>query len=197
MSTSDPEREFRELMGRVRVGDSDAAAELVRRFEPEIRREVRIRLTDPKLRRVVDSMDICQSVLGNFLVRVTLGQFEIEHPNQLFRLLATMARNKVIDRYRNEQVRLAAQNKHAPNRAFDRLGEPLDHREGPDSVALSRELLCIVIGKLTQEEREIIEMRQQDRSWAEISLELGVNEAALRKKISRACDRVMQGLNIS
>ena len=65
--------DFEDLIRRIRMGEAEAAAELVQRFEPEIRREVRIRLTDPKLRRVVDSIDICQSVLGNFLVRAALG----------------------------------------------------------------------------------------------------------------------------
>ena len=35
---------FAELLGRVRAGDAGAAAELVRRYEPLIRREVRLRL---------------------------------------------------------------------------------------------------------------------------------------------------------
>jgi hypothetical protein len=34
--------------------------------DPAIRRVVRVRLQDRQLRRLLDSMDICQSVLGNF-----------------------------------------------------------------------------------------------------------------------------------
>src|SRR5206468_2113644 len=52
---------FADLIRRVRQRDEQAAAELVRRYEPAIRVAVRVRLTDPRLRRVVDSMDICQS----------------------------------------------------------------------------------------------------------------------------------------
>jgi hypothetical protein len=55
---------YAEFIRRIRSGDQDAAAELVRLYEPEIRLEVRtwLRLRDPRLRRVFDSMDICQSV---------------------------------------------------------------------------------------------------------------------------------------
>src|SRR5262245_23610315 len=53
---------FDELMRRVRAGDEQAAADLVRRYEPAIRRAVRVRLRDPQLRRLLDSIDICQSV---------------------------------------------------------------------------------------------------------------------------------------
>ena len=59
-----------ECIRRVRAGDEQAAAELVRRYEPLIRREVRFQLEDRRLCRVFDSMDICQSVLASFFVRV-------------------------------------------------------------------------------------------------------------------------------
>src|SRR5438128_10189620 len=60
---------FRDLINRVRARDEQAAAELVRLYEPTIRIAIRVRLSDPALRRLLDSMDICQSVLANFFVR--------------------------------------------------------------------------------------------------------------------------------
>lgn len=57
---------FVELVRNVRTGDESASAELVRRYEPAIRIAVRARLTAPGLRRLFDSMDICQSVFANF-----------------------------------------------------------------------------------------------------------------------------------
>src|SRR5262249_39259404 len=56
---------FQDLITRVRAGDRDAAAEFVRRYQPLLRRTVHVRLRDQRLRRVVDSMDVCQSVLGS------------------------------------------------------------------------------------------------------------------------------------
>ena len=67
-----------------------AAAELVRHYEPAIRRAVRVRLVDTRLNRLLDSMDICQSVMASFFVRAALGQYELNTPDQLLRLLATM-----------------------------------------------------------------------------------------------------------
>ena len=64
---------FTDLISRVRGGDEHAATDLVRRYEPEIRREVRFLLRDPFLRRSFDSMDICQSVMGSFFLRAALG----------------------------------------------------------------------------------------------------------------------------
>ena len=79
----------------MRAGDAQAAADLVRRYEPAIRRAARVRLVDTRLNRLLDSMDICQSVMASFFVRTALGQYELETPEQLLKLLATMTRNKL------------------------------------------------------------------------------------------------------
>ena len=86
---------FEDLIRRVRSGDQDAATELVRRYEQSIRRAVRFRLADSRLVRVLDSMDICQSVFASFFVRTAAGQFDIDKPDQLLRLLVAIARNKL------------------------------------------------------------------------------------------------------
>src|SRR5437867_3096085 len=96
--------DFLELIRRVRAGDQQAATDLVRRYEPAIRLAVRVRLTDGRLRRVMDSMDICQSVLANFFVRAAAGQFELEKPEQLLALLTTMARNKLTNQAHRHQA---------------------------------------------------------------------------------------------
>ena len=70
------ENSFDGLVARLRCGDPDAAAELVRRYEPAIRAAVRGRMADTRLRRLFDSMDVCQTVLDSFLARVALGQYE-------------------------------------------------------------------------------------------------------------------------
>ena len=78
---------FDELIRRVRAGDEEAATVLVRRYEPAIRRAVRFRLTDARLGTLLDSMDVCQSVLASFFIRAASGPYELETPGQLRRLL--------------------------------------------------------------------------------------------------------------
>jgi RNA polymerase sigma-70 factor (ECF subfamily) len=58
---------FDALVARLRSGDPDAAAELVRRYEPAIRAAIRGLMADTRLRRLFDSMDVCQTVLVSFL----------------------------------------------------------------------------------------------------------------------------------
>ena len=92
------------LLRRVRAGDAQAAAELVRRYEPAIRRAARVRLVDTRLNRLLDSMDICQSVMASFFVRAALGQYELETPAQLLKLLATMTRNKLANQVKGHRA---------------------------------------------------------------------------------------------
>jgi len=84
---------FQELMQRVRNRDQDAAAELVGRYESHVRRAVRFQLVDPRLRRIFDSVDVCQSVLATFFKRAAAGQYQLEHADQLIHLLVRMACN--------------------------------------------------------------------------------------------------------
>src|SRR5262245_9595443 len=86
---------FAEFLRRVRAGDERAAVELVRRYEPALRLEIRVRLRDPKLRRLLEPEDLCQSVLKSFFVRAASGQYDLEGPAELLALLRAMARNKV------------------------------------------------------------------------------------------------------
>src|SRR5262249_44025365 len=88
---------FEELIRLVRAGDQAAAQELVQRYEGAIRRAARVQLGDARLRRLLDSTDICQSVLASFFLRAALGQYDLAKPQQLVKLLVVMAHNKVID----------------------------------------------------------------------------------------------------
>src|SRR5271169_5194637 len=96
--------DFQDLIRRVRAGEEAAATELVRRYEPAIRRAVRIRLGDSRLARAFDSMDVCQSVMASFFVRAALGQYELGTPDELLKLLATMARHKLADQVDRERA---------------------------------------------------------------------------------------------
>src|SRR5215469_14317421 len=105
MTETTPRDEYAEFIRRIRQGDEQAAMELVRRHEAEIRLEVRswLRMRNPALRRVFDSMDICQSVLASFFARAAVGDFDLDEPRQLIRLLVGMARKKVAEQARHHQ----------------------------------------------------------------------------------------------
>src|SRR5262249_42724784 len=95
--------DFVDLIRRVRSGDAAAAAELWRSFEVPLRREVRLRLRNSRLRRLFDETDVCQSVMASFFLRATAGEYELDSPEQLQRLLSRMGRNKLVSQARRHQ----------------------------------------------------------------------------------------------
>src|SRR5262245_7638797 len=106
---------FAEFVRRIRAGDQEAAAELFRQYEPAIRLEVRRRLNDPKLLPLFDSVDVCQSVLLSFFVRVASGQYDLERPGQLLALLVKMARNKFKHEARRQNAKRRDPHRQAGN----------------------------------------------------------------------------------
>src|SRR6516162_1061263 len=95
---------FADFIRRIRAGDDRAARELVERYEPVIRREVRLRLRDERLSSRFDWTDICQSVLASFFVRAAAGQYDLEQPGELLRLLVIMTRNKLTQQVRRHRA---------------------------------------------------------------------------------------------
>jgi RNA polymerase sigma-70 factor (ECF subfamily) len=185
---------FQDLIRRIRAGDPEAAAELVRRYEPTIRRAVRVRLVDARLGALLDSLDVCQSVLASFFVRSAAGAFDLDDPEQVLRLLVTMARNKLASEARKQR---------AARRDQRRVNAPsLDQHEfvapgpSPSQQVLTQELFREVQQRLSPDEQRLIELRHQGLEWTEIAARLGGNAVALRKQLSRALDRVTRDLGL-
>jgi RNA polymerase sigma-70 factor (ECF subfamily) len=185
---------FDELIRRVRAGDQEAAAILVKRYESAIRRAVRFRLADSGLGSLLDSMDICQSVLGSFFVRAASGQFELKNPGQLLRLLTAMARNKLNSQARKQlSLRRDIRRVESPDQCESRLvatGESLS------TIVAARDLLQEVHRRLSPDERQLLELRNQGWEWAAIASEVGVAAETLRRRLSRALDRVVADLGL-
>jgi RNA polymerase sigma-70 factor (ECF subfamily) len=185
---------FHNLMQRVRAGDEQAATELVRNYERTIRRTVRIWLIDARLRRLFDSMDICQSVLGSFFVRVALGQYQLDKPEQLVNLLVSMARHKLASQVRRQQAgrrdnrRLEAEDVHEQ--------ELLAADASPSRQVAGRDLLQAFRARLSDDERQLADRRARGQEWPQIAAEVGGNPEALRKKLTRALNRVSRDLGL-
>jgi len=186
-----------ELLVRVRDGDAAAAEELVRTYEPELRRAIRVRLTDARLRRLVDSIDICQSVLAGFFVRTAAGQYDIQTPEELLKLLVTMARNRVIDWARRSQAdRRDGRRDVSIERRNGEQMQFASPQPGPASVLVSRELLEQVRSRLAPEELKLMEQRAEGLNWNEIAAATGDQANAVRMRLTRALDRVAEELGL-
>jgi RNA polymerase sigma-70 factor (ECF subfamily) len=197
MTESTARGEYSEFIHRIRQGDEQAAYELVRRYEPEIRMEVRgwLRLRNPSLRRVFDSMDICQSVLASFFARAAIGDFDLDEPPQLIRLLVGMARKKVAEQARHHQ-RQRRDVRRVGNVDVETSGFAAASEETPSRVASGRELLQKFRERLTGEERQIADLRARGSDWAAVAAELGGTADGRRKQLARAVARVEEDLGL-
>jgi RNA polymerase sigma-70 factor (ECF subfamily) len=66
----------------------------------------------------------------------------------------------------------------------------------PSQHAAGRELLVEFRKRLSSEEAELVDLRVQGREWADIAAERKESAEALRKRLTRALDRVAQQLGL-
>jgi RNA polymerase sigma factor (sigma-70 family) len=182
-----------ELLLRVRAGDEAAAAEFYHTYEPHVRRVVRARMRVARLRRVNDSSDVCQAVLASFLVRAAVGQYAIADSDELRKLLARIATNKVADIARKPEFRQAVQPVAGPG--VEGV-EPVAPGSGPASQLAWSELIHKAEELLTDDERRIAELRKQGCSWDQVAESLGKGADAARKTLDRAMKRIARKLGL-
>jgi RNA polymerase sigma factor (sigma-70 family) len=184
---------FPEWMRRVRSGEPDAVSEFVDRFGPQIRRAIRVRGTGGRLQRILDSEDLCQSVMRRFFEHTDGASAPAENPAMLLSWLLEVARNRLHEQRRRER---------ATKRGGDRLREvdpaALDHLAGDNpniaARAADRELLAWLMAQMTPDQRLVAERRAAGEEWADIARDMGTTAEALRKRFRRGLDAIVNGL---
>lgn len=187
--------EFLQLVERVRRGEATAAAEVVRRFEPEVRRFIHFRLTSPTVRRFVDSLDICQSVLARFFVHLSAGELDLAEPRQLQALLLKMARNRIYD---------AVGAQHAGRRdarrvlggGHEALAAIAQGDDSPSQLLAAEEIVAAVRGALAADDRYLVDQRMAGREWSDLAAEIQTTPEAVRKRVTRALDQAAETLGL-
>src|SRR5262245_29984760 len=66
----------------------------------------------------------------------------------------------------------------------------------PSKQLAVRDLLHEIERRLSPDERRILELKNQGHNWAAIGTEIGGSSEALRRKLSRALDRVAKQLGL-
>src|SRR5262245_37033688 len=190
-----PAAPFPEFLRRIRRGDEQAAVEFVRRYEPLIRREVRLGISDSRLNRAFDSIDVCQSVLASFFVRAATGQYDLESPEQLVQLLMSMARNKLASLARREH-RLRRDARRVAETQPEALEQVVDTAISPSEIVLRRELVERMRAELSDDERQIADLRVDGMGWDDVAERLGGSAQARRMQLARGIERAAEHLGL-
>lgn len=184
---------FTALLERIRSGDQDAQRLLFEKYDAPIRRAVRMRIMHSRMRRLMDSEDIRQSVMKSFFLRFERGDLEFSSPGQLVGLLLEMTRNKVAD-----HVRKAV----AVKRGGGEDIEPLSNAsfafidDSPLAAAIESEISTQVNERLDAVEKELIQLRREGADWKQIGLQCQMSPEAARKRYHRMVDRISKEMGL-
>lgn len=182
-----PERDdLKTLLSRMRDGSQDAAWEVVERYGPHIRAVVRRKLSR-SLRSAFDSDDFVQAVWVSF-VRARPKLDKIERPAQLIALLATMARNKIVDQARRKKLHDEAMNALFPgvvDSPHARTPRSADKTTSASQIAIVREQWERMLQRKPDHYRKVLEMRLTGATYVSIGEKLSLNEKTVRRIVSR------------
>lgn len=181
----------RDIFDRVRDGDEDAARAVFDRYLTRLVALARSRLSE-KLARKIDADDIVQSALRSFFVRARDGQYAIERAGDLWALLASITKHKLLKKARHygQQKRNAGIEQPIPDAgrvddiaAF--AGPPSDE----EAIALADEVEAMM-RELEPLQREMLELRLQGKTIPEISEAIERSERTVRRFLGSFRDQL-------
>ena len=181
---------FADLLDDLRNGDEHAAAQIVEEYTDALVAVAR-RQMGAKLARRLDAEDIVQSTYRSLFIRIENGEYELGSGRDLWKLLVTMALNKV--RRKSKYHRAAKRNMNLDQSVVASAAAPLAYEaraSGPtpdDAAALVDELQA-ALERIPERDRQIIELRLQGCSTAEISEQVGRAERSVRRVVQRLGD---------
>jgi len=186
------ENEFSILMQRVRNGSQEAARELLEQYGPHIVRAVRRKL-NRKLRAKFDSMDFVQDVWASFFINSPSSR-DFETPEQLMAFLVNLARNKVIEEFRQ---RLQTE-KHNLNREHSLDGSAafqVERLVGPEptgsQVFAAKERWDQMVEGQPDHYQKILDLLQEGKSYQEVAEQVGVHVKTVRRVVRKLDPRFL------
>jgi RNA polymerase sigma-70 factor (ECF subfamily) len=139
-------------------------------------------------------MDICQSVLASFFLRVASGQYDLDNPRRLVALLTKMAEKKLAMHSRSH-FRQRRDARRTQNLA-DGSGQVPSKEVDPGQRAADRDLLRQAYDLMGPEVRAMAELRMAGAHWSEVAAKLGGTPDGRRKQYQRAIDQTARQLGL-
>jgi RNA polymerase sigma-70 factor (ECF subfamily) len=165
------------LLAKLSSGDDAAAQEVFVTYEPYLRLVVRRMLPD-QLRSKFDSIDVVQSVWADVLDGFRSSGWRFTNAAQLKAFLVRVTRNRFIDRYRQHRQALERQRSLGPADLAEAAVAP---DERPSQMAEADELWQRMLMLCPPAHRELLELKRQGCSLAEIAAKTGLHESSVRR----------------
>ena len=155
------------LLERFRAGDEAAATELFERFAKRLASLVQSRLSS-KLARRLDAEDVVLSAYRSFFVRARDGQFAIDEPGELWRLLAQIALNKLHRSAARHNAARRSLNREQDD-IVDLANRAADAASSPDLEVIVADQLEHLMSQLPEATCRVLELRLQGHDVDEIA----------------------------
>jgi RNA polymerase sigma-70 factor (ECF subfamily) len=165
------------MLEKLSTGDSEAAALVFHTYEPILRAIVRRRLSPP-LRAKFDSMDVVQSVWADVLIGFRENRRAFASRAHLRAFLTRVTYNHFIDHYRHHGLAIA----HEQPLQDDESPElPASDEPRPSEVAEADELWHSLLKLCPPSRREVLELKREGLTLAEIASRTGMHEGSIRR----------------
>jgi RNA polymerase sigma-70 factor (ECF subfamily) len=181
---SDPQSD-QSFLRRLKADPSLAAVELDEKYRSRLCRKVE-REMNVRFRRKEDAEDVVQSAFRTFYRRKSQGEFSIDSGSDLWRLLETITRHKIL-----KHVEKLDAGKRTSKREQYPDGDQLQGQEpSPDQAAVAADLMEKVLAGLDESYVKVFHRRLQKYTEDEIATELSCTRAFVRAKLKRIRDRL-------
>jgi DNA-directed RNA polymerase specialized sigma24 family protein len=180
-----PTPELQEFFALIQGDDERAVEAMLREMDPFLRRVIRMRLIDGRVRRAVDTTDILQSLLKDFLRQPAAGEPAESSSDQLCAYLAAAVRHKVQTRFRKER-------RHAGS--LPEEWEPAGPERDVGKRIEDQDFSAAVRDRLDESARLLFDLKAQGLSWPEVAAKVGGRADALRMRLNRAVAAVLTEL---
>jgi RNA polymerase sigma-70 factor (ECF subfamily) len=166
-----------DLLSRLSRGDTDAAEQVFRAYEPYLRTIVRRQLS-AALRAKFDSIDVVQSVWADVVKGLRDAAWEFLDTSRLRAFLIKMTRNRFLDRVRQHRRALDREQPLAEGTATDL---PAPSCAQPSEVASARELWEQMLALCPPSHHDILRLKRQGLSLEEIAAQTGYHPSSIRR----------------
>ncbi len=180
MDAPQVELSLEQLLERLNNGDYAAAERVFVAYESYLRLIVR-RQISAALRAKFDSVDIVQSVWVDLLAGFREAGWRFNDPAQLRAFLVRTTRNRFIDRLRQHQHCL---DREQPLADLDSPEAPCSPDAAPSEEAQAREVWARLLKLCPPDHRDLLRLKQQGFSLAEIAERTGLHPGSIRRILS-------------
>ena len=176
----------RVFLDRWRAGDQSAARELFDRYVDRLVTLARRRISE-RLASRVDPEDIVQSVFRTFFLRARDGQFKVEDPDDLCKLLARITINKTL---RQIAYHLRAKRNRGQEAGQGEVTDELllavcSGEPSPEAAATFVDELGHFLDDMPEEDQKVLALRMEGYGTMEIAEKLGISTRKVRRLMER------------